>query len=396
MRLFKKTKVIEDENKKLIDFFDTLINAKQRQLYIKRHAINHAIDLIAKTISKSEIIVYRENKKTKKIEEALNDEYYTLNIEPNDNQVGTIFWYKVLKKYLGDNQEALVVSINKQLYLADSFEQSKSILFPKIFSNVTLSDEKGNIIKLDKTFLSNEVIYLNSESTEIQQELDNYYKELGSLIDIASSRYKLTNTSKFRLRFSSGQPAFKDPVTHEDISYEEYKSRLTKGLFDEEDAVLMLSETFGLEKISFGDIQNNKEWSELEKKWSDKVAMSFNIPLDIFYGNKTDKSTSTNDFFSFAILPHLQIFEDSLNSAIIKKNDFLKGECIKINRFNMKHFDILDSATSMDKLFSNGYSHNEINRFVGLPRTDEDWADKHYITKNYEDASNLLKGGDDG
>lgn len=133
----------------------------------------------------------------------------------------------------------------------------------------------------------------------------------------------------------------------------------------------------------------------IRKKWTDKVAMSFNIPLDLFYGNKTDKSTSTNDFFSFAILPHLQIFEDSLNSKLISKEEYLKGERIKINKFNMKYFDILESAPSIDKLFSDGYSHNEINNFVGLPKVDEKWADKHFITKNYEVAEKIVEGGDE-
>lgn len=122
--------------------------------------------------------------------------------------------------------------------------------------------------------------------------------------------------------------------------------------------------------------------------------MSFNIPLDIFYGNKTDKSTSTNDFITFGVLPHLQIFEDGLNSKIIEKENYLKGERIKVNRFNMLHKDILDSATAMDKLFSNGYSHNEINDIIGLPELDEDWANEHYITKNYQNTNVASEGGE--
>lgn len=186
----------------------------------------------------------------------------------------------------------------------------------------------------------------------------------------------------------------RDPVTNQEITYDSYKEKITKGLFDEEDAVLLLGESSVLERIEFGQSSSSKEWSDLEKKWSDKVAMSYNIPLDIFYGNKTDKSTSTNDFITFGILPHLQITEDALNAKIIGQENYLKGERIKINRLNMKYFDIFESSTSMDKLFSNGYSHNEINDFIGLPRTDEEWADKHYVTKNYDNAENILKGGD--
>lgn len=388
-RLFGKT-----DNKKMEEFISAIFSAKKKQLEIKRHAIEHAIDIIAKTISKSEIQVYRLNSKTGKVQKEENDlEYYKLNIRPNVNETATSFFYKVIKKYL-EEEEALVVCLNNDLYLADSFIASQNILLPKTYSNVQISDDQGNTIILNKTFTEEDVIHLSLKSSKVKETLDNYYKELGSLLGIASSHYKLNNLHKFRLKLPGTQPKLKDPTTNEEMTYEEYKNKITRGLFDEEDAIVLLSETFGLEKIDFGQGTISDEWSKLEKKWSDKVAMSYNIPLDIFYGNKTDKSTSTNDFITFGIIPHLQIIEDSLNAKIIGVDDYLKGERIKINRFNMKHLDILESASSMDKLFSNGYSHNEINEFIGLPKTDEEWADKHYITKNYENAEIALEGGD--
>lgn len=388
-KLFKK-----DEYSELLTYVDFLISAKKKQLLIKRHAIEHAIDMIAKTIAKSEIQMYLYNSETQKIERNQNNiYYYKLNIKPNPNEEATSFFYKVIKKYLTD-EEVLIVSINDNLYMADSFISSGSILLPKTFSNVQISDDFGNSIILSKIFKMEDVIYINLKSSKIKETLDSYYKELGSLLGIASNHYKMTNLNKFRLKIPGVQPTLRDPVTNQEITYDSYKEKITKGLFDEEDSVLLLGESSVLERIEFGQSSSSKEWSDLEKKWSDKVAMSYNIPLDIFYGNKTDKSTSTNDFITFGILPHLQITEDALNAKIIGQENYLKGERIKINRLNMKYFDIFESSTSMDKLFSNGYSHNEINDFIGLPRTDEEWADKHYVTKNYDNAENILKGGD--
>ena len=48
----------------------------------------------------------------------------------------------------------------------------------------------------------------------------------------------------------------------------------------------------------------------------------------------------------------------------------------------------------MDKLFSIGYTHNDINEIVGLPPKDEDWANESHVTKNYENVNVILKGGD--
>lgn len=388
-KLFKDKKTGD-----LYDYIDFLILAKKNQLAIKQHAIQHAVDLIAKTISKSEIKIYRKDPSDKKIKAIKNGEYYRLNVKPNDNEEATSFFYGVLTKYLLE-EDALIVNFNDQLYLADSYNVSSSLLSPKVYKNVQISDNDGNILTFNHTFSSDEIIRLNLKSSQIKESLDDYYTELGKLLGIASSRYKLTNHLKFRLKLPGSQPRIKDPVTNKEMDYSEYKAKITKGLFDEEDAVILLSETFGLEKIDFGEISNSDEWSSLEKKWSDKVAMSFNIPLDIFYGNKTDKSTSTTDFITFGVLPHLQIFEDGLNAKIISKDDYLNGECIKVNRLNMIHKDILDSATNIDKLFADGYSHNEINEFVGLQKLDEKWADEHYITKNYENVNITLKGGED-
>ena len=37
----------------------------------------------------------------------------------------------------------------------------------------------------------------------------------------------------------------------------------------------------------------------------------------------------------------------------------------------------------------NGFSRNEINKFLKLPHIDEEWADQHNLTKNYGN----VKGG---
>lgn len=388
MKLFKNKK---DD---LIDYIDSLLFAKSEQLKIKQHAIQHAVDLIAKTISKSEIKIYRRDKSDRKIKSVKNQEYYLLNIRPNDNEEATSFFYNVIQKYLLE-EDALIVNFNNKLYLADNYNSTESILFPKKYYNVRVSDYDGNTLIFDKEFDVEDVIRLNLKCSHIKETLDDYYCELGKMIGVACSRYKITNSFKFRLKHLGNQLPLKDFKTGKEITYEEYKDRITKGLFSEDDAVILLSENFDLEKIDLGNETTISEWEKLEKKWSDKVAMSFNIPLDIFYGNKTDKSTSTSDFLTFGVIPHLQVIEDSLNSKLINKEEYLQGEFIKINRFNMLHKDILEASTPMDKLFSNGFSRNEINDIVGLPKIDEKWADEHHITKNYENTNLTTEGGDE-
>ena len=152
-----------------------------------------------------------------------------------------------------------------------------------------------------------------------------------------------------------------------------------------------MSQYFELENLNCEKVQTSEDYRNLLKKWSDDVAMAFNIPLDVFYGSKTDKSTGTNDFITFAINPIIAMIEDNLNAKLISKENYLKGEKFVINKLNIKHFDIFDVSGPIDKLSANGFSHNDNRSFLGLPTVDEDWADEHRFTKNYSE----LKGGDE-
>ena len=189
MKLFKNKK------SELIDYIDSLLFAKSEQLKIKQHAIQHAIDLIAKTISKSEIKIYRKDKSDKKIKSVKNKEYYLLNIRPNDNEEATSFFYNVIQKYLLE-EDALIVNFNNKLYLADNYNSTESILFPKKYYNVQVSDYDGNTLIFDKEFDAEDVIRLNLKCSHIKETLDDYYCELGKMIGIACSRYKITKIGR--------------------------------------------------------------------------------------------------------------------------------------------------------------------------------------------------------
>ena len=379
----------QDKNGNLID---VLVSCQSQKLAIKKNAIEHAIDLISRTISKCEIEYYKHNFKENKIERVKNNVYYRLNVKSNDNEIASTFMYNLISKLLKD-EEILVVEINKKLYLADSFEYDNKILKEKTFCNIVLKDNKGNSINLEKTFKSNECMYLSLGLSKIKDCLDNYYKDIGKLISIQDKKYIMSNINKWKLNPPGTQPNIIDPKTGKKMDYSEYKEKITDGLMSEEDAIVMLSKEFDLEKLSSDIVHNSEDLLRLQDKWEKDVARAFSIPLDVFNGSKTDKSTGTNDFITFAISPVTSIVEDGFNSSLIKKENFLNGDMIKIKTLNIKHFDIFDCANSIDKLLSSGFSHDENRYFLGIPETGEKWAQRHHITKNYENVSDN-SGGD--
>ncbi len=90
----KKTKA------ELEEYIETLLTAKQQQLNIKRHAIEHLSEYYCKNIAKSEIQVYRKNNlgKVEKLEDS--QEYYKLNVNQTSMKKLLRFFIKLLKNIL--------------------------------------------------------------------------------------------------------------------------------------------------------------------------------------------------------------------------------------------------------------------------------------------------------
>lgn len=61
------------------------------------------------------------------------------------------------------------------------------------------------------------------------------------------------------------------------------------------------------------------------------------------------------------------------------------------------YVDIFSNATQIDKLVQSGtHTINMILRAMGQPQINEEWANQHFITKNYstvQDLLNSLEGG---
>lgn len=377
-------------------FLDLFLGKKVKELYVKDLMIEHAVDLISKTISKCEIKIFRHDKKENKVKETVDDIYYRLNVRVNPNEEASSFFYRVISTLL-KKQEALIITSKAEnektdyLYLADDWNESKDIMKPKIYSQVALSDLKGNTLTLDKIFNADDVIHLTLGNSKIKQLLDDFYRDFGEMLGIASKYYKLSNVKKWKFKVPGGQPAIKDAKTGEVITYDDYKKKVTDGLLSEEEAIVMLSEHFELSQLGNEKEKTSEDYLKMIKELGNIIATAFGIPLDVFYGSKTDKSTGTDDFITFAVAPILEIVEDGMNAKLLEKDNYLKGERITIDKFKMKHFDIMDVASSLDKLTGIGFSHNDLRGFLGLPIIDEDWANEHNLTKNY---AKIVRGGE--
>lgn len=381
-------KIFKNEKDEYISIFDVLFGSGNVENYIYTLAEAHAIDLIAKIISKCEIQTFC--KVNDKIQENRGELYWTLNVRPNYIETGTRFIYKLVTKLL--TEKTALVLINQKLnenllYVADSYITNNRILEGKTFSNITVQDDEGNTININKTYNQENTIYYSLKNTNLTLASENFKINTAKLLKACQKSFIRANTAKWRLKSPGQQPTLIDATTKKPISREEYKEKITEGLMSDEDAVVLLSELFNLENLNQ---KNNKSLSDIEsiyKKIGDTVASKWGIPLDVFYGTQTE--TGTNNFITMCGDTYFELLEDGFNASLVGKESFLEGEYVKFNKLSINHKDLIDKASGWDKLISNGFSFNQLCKFLGLPLINEEWANEHYITKNYAN----VKGG---
>ena len=83
-----------------------IASVNMEKIQTARMAVEKAKNMIAKAIAKSEIVLL-----DKQHNRRFDEQYYRLNVRPNDNQTGTDFWYQVVYTMLSEG-EALIVRLN--------------------------------------------------------------------------------------------------------------------------------------------------------------------------------------------------------------------------------------------------------------------------------------------
>lgn len=385
-------KLFRNSNGEIVSVIDVLFGKDDFQNYIYVLAEAHAIDLIAKTIAKCEIQTFEL--KDKKVQETKQDLYWTLNLQPNYNENGTMFMYKLVTKLLTDKTTLVLINKTQKanlLYVADTYEATDDILRGKSFSNIEVSDNEGNSLKLTKTYNSNNSIYYSLKNKKLATASENFKVNISKILKATQKSFIQANTTKWRLKNPGGQPTMIDVETKKPISYEDYKAKITEGLLSEGEAIVMLSEMFDLISLNKDYKKELTDFETLFVRTGSTVAQKWDIPLDVFFGNRTEKSTGNSDFITFAVDPYFEIIEDGFNVSLVGKEDYLKGEYVQFNRTNIVHKDVLDCGTGIDKLTANRFSRNEINKLLKLPQIDEAWANEHALTKNYENTEGGAK-----
>ncbi|WP_197228823.1 phage portal protein, partial [Bacillus thuringiensis] len=259
------------------------------------------------------------------------------------------------------------------------------------YKNVVIGD-----LSLRREYKESEVLCFKLNDENIMQVIDGMYESLGRLLISSINYYKRKNSKRFLLKgnFFRAQ----DDETQKQVD-ELFDNQLKNWLDpNKETSTFQLQDGYSLEDFSDGQKGTSsngtsRDIAALINDIFNYVATAFHVPVGILKGDVADIEKQMDSFLAFCINPIAKLIQDEFNRKMYKKKDFLKRSYLKIDTTKIKVVDITKLATALDKLFAiGGLSINDILTILGREPIEEEWANKRFVTKNYQEADSLEGG----
>lgn len=357
---------------------DVVTGKSEAIVYYKELAMHIAKSYIANAISKCEFLCYENGK------EVHNELYYALNVSPNPNQNSSQFLNKLVNT-LYDKNEVLVVPRKSNLYIADSFVIEKVALRDNVFSNICIEDSA-----IGRSYKASDVFYFKLDDQSVRRLVDGIYGSYDQLMTCAIAAYKRSNGQKYKLVMESMKAGDKDFAERFNTVI---KSQLQE-FVSSDSAVYPQFRGTDLQPISGGGNASSSDVIALRKEMFDMVAQALRIPLPMMYGNITNMNEIVKVFLSFCIDPLADMLSEELTRKTNTFSTWNNGKnCVVCDTSRINHIDILDVADKADKLISSGVgSIDDVRKIIGWRELETEFSTKHWITKNYSDATEALNG----
>lgn len=369
--------LFQDRNKEIQSLAE-IIAVDMEKLNLSKLAIEKAIMMIAKAIAKSDILIQTESKEKHKKE-------YRLNVQPNDNECGTVFWTEVVKQLLTE-QEALIIPLSGKYYRATSWSHTNEVMMKRVYKNVMLSCG-GENLTIFSTFQSDEVIHLRYDNARIRLYLQNVVGQFDKTMDSINAMMQLSSQPRFKLKLRTNALSFREKQadgTDKVMTKDQYVLKIKKLLTSDALEVLTEQENASVEQMQINTAVKAEELAKMALQINNEVANAFDIPEAVFNGNITEKSDATNEFITYAVSPVAEVINDTLTAYVVGEDDYCsKNEKVMVWLARFKHVDVVDSAVNLDKLRGIGFHLDEIRGMVGYPLLNTEFSTERALTKNY-------------
>lgn len=350
-------------------------------IYVRELAFHSCVSIVAKAVSKCEFKTYKDGAEKK------DDEYYRWNYEPNQNQCSSVFLNKLISKLYTSNEALIVQTLNGQRLVADSYNKNVYALMGYTFSGVTVDD-----YTFPGMFQQKEVFFFQLNNKDVKKIVDSLHESYGKLAEYAQKAYQKSRGQKGTFVVGK-RPGGK--IDQDEKYYDSLQQNLKK-FFDADSAALPINDG-----QSYTELQTKTYSADSTRDIRAQIddifvfyARAFGIPPSLVVGDVADTSKAIDMLLTFCIDPLTDILSEEINRKVYGK-EVLLGDRLVIDTKTIKHVDLLSVATAIDKLIGSGcFCVNDIRKAVGEEPIDEPWAWQHFITKNYQKATDAMNPAD--
>lgn len=348
------------------------------------------VHYIAALVGRCEIRTYvkREEKRKK--------EYWLWNVEPNVNQNAATFWHKVVAKLYEEN-EALIIRTRRRDG-QDAFVVADGWITPEHWPSKE-NEYQGVVVgdmQYSKTFYENEVLHLTLNHRNLKPVINGITASYMRLVQAAMNAYGWQNGQHWKVhvnQMASNQDGWLN-------NFQQMLEAQIKPFIQAGSAIL--PEFDGYDFINLG----KDAGSSAQKDTRDIRAMIDDILLFTATGLGIDavlingKVEATGDAMKRTLTRTVDPICDQFNQEVNRKRygreNWESGNYVRMTSAAINHFDLFDMAANIEKLMGSGWSYNDIQRAIGGETIDEDWANQHFVTKNFGAAEMEAQEGGTG
>ena len=362
---------------------DQMIYEATAEVYLRELAFWTCVGKVANALTKCEFRTFYNDS------EYFGNEYYLWNYEPNRNQNKAQFISKAMEKLFRENELLIIESNDGQLLIADSFSVEENTLYGDSYTGVTVDN-----YQFQRMFRYNDVMHWKLNNKNINRIIGGIYDAYGKVIDYTAKSYLKSRGSRGILEISA--------LAQNDKNFSEKLKMLMENyfrtFFSNGNAVLPLYDGYkytdlGSKTYSEGSSRDLKaQYDDI----FDFTARGFSMPPSLAKGDVQDTSKAVDEMLTFCLDPLAEMMQQEANRKRNGRDNVLKGTKMIIDTRKVKHMDLFDIATPGDKLIGSGIATiNMLLRAIGEPQINEEWANRHMMTKNYADIEEVLRQLDD-
>ena len=343
----------------------------------KEMALLTCTQLITASLGKCEFQTFDKGDPKKR------SEWRLWNIEPNKNQNAQDFRARLIYKLISTGDALVVETDDGSIYIADSYTRDDSVMREALYSDVAIDN-----VSMNRRFNEREVMHFILPNSGWLKTFDSVADAYAVVINSGVKGYRRAQGMKGTLSIDAIQMSTNEKMQK---AYEALKNAAFKQFADAESAVLPLYK--GMEytdttQKTYSN-QNSRDIRAMVDDLTDFAARMLGIPPVLVNGTVQDISSAMRKYVGDCLVPLTEVIRCEINRKRYTVGDIERGTMLVIDTTQAIYVDWLTAASGIDKLVASGaLSVNEVRVLLRLPAIDEEWANRHYLTKNYGDIEN--------